>query len=177
MVGITFTLRLVALHKWRSYGLSLSFFCSKKVQVQFYLDSMRLNFDAYCNFIRQGVYNPYGGQQYLPIYGVPGSVNTTMYPYGQLSQAVPGSHSYTTLQGYAVPGHQILQFGGPSVNAMTASSIPTIQAPYPTGTSLLFVSYIYACIVALHIFDVNLYSRCINIQETCFNLIYFCSLA
>nr|XP_016439333.1 PREDICTED: RNA-binding protein 38-like isoform X1 [Nicotiana tabacum] len=81
----------------------------------------------------QGVYNPYGGQQYLPIYGVPGSVNTTMYPYGQLSQAVPGSHSYTTLEGYAMPGHQILQFGGPSVNAMTASSIPTIQAPYPTG--------------------------------------------
>ncbi|KAK6793138.1 hypothetical protein RDI58_012219 [Solanum bulbocastanum] len=81
----------------------------------------------------QGVYNPYGGQQYLPIYGVPGTVNATMYPYGQLSQAVPGSHSYTTLQGYAVPGHQILQFGGPGVNAMTASSIPTIQAPYQTG--------------------------------------------
>ncbi|KAG5613648.1 hypothetical protein H5410_024929 [Solanum commersonii] len=88
----------------------------------------------------QGVYNPYGGQQYLPIYGVPGTVNATMYPYGQLSQAVPGSHSYTTLQGYAVPGHQILQFGGPGVNAMTASSIPTIQAPYQTGRSLLFVS-------------------------------------
>lgn len=52
MVRIMFTLRLVALHKWRHYSLSLSFFCSKKVQVQFCLDSVRLNFDAYCNFIR-----------------------------------------------------------------------------------------------------------------------------
>ncbi|KAJ6392469.1 hypothetical protein OIU77_026266 [Salix suchowensis] len=56
-----------------------------------------------------------------------------MYPYGQFGQNVPGAHGYTTMQGYAVPGHQIMQFGGPSINAMTTSPMPTIQAPYPTG--------------------------------------------
>ncbi|KAJ6953249.1 hypothetical protein NC652_005065 [Populus alba x Populus x berolinensis] len=83
---------------------------------------------------QQGVYNPYAaGQQYLQIYGVPGTVNTGMYPYGQFGQNVPGGHGYTTMQGYAVPGHHIMQFGGPGVNAMTTSPLPTIQAPYPTG--------------------------------------------
>ncbi|KAJ6399791.1 hypothetical protein OIU77_020362 [Salix suchowensis] len=83
---------------------------------------------------QQGVYNPYAtGQQYLQMYGVPGAVNSGMYPYGQLSQNVPGGHGYTSIPGYAVPGHQIVQFGGPSVNAITTSSMPTIQAPYHTG--------------------------------------------
>ncbi|KAA8514710.1 hypothetical protein F0562_017889 [Nyssa sinensis] len=81
----------------------------------------------------QGVYNPYVGQQYLQIYGVPGALGTAMYPYSQLGQNVPSGPGYTTMHGYAVPGHQIVQFGGPSVNAITTSPIPTIQAPYPTG--------------------------------------------
>ncbi|KAF2324818.1 hypothetical protein GH714_017277 [Hevea brasiliensis] len=34
----------------------------------------------------QGVYNPYAGQQYLQVYGVPGTVNTAIYPYGQLGK-------------------------------------------------------------------------------------------
>ncbi|XP_055833517.1 uncharacterized protein LOC129902329 isoform X2 [Solanum dulcamara] len=50
-------------------------------------------------------------------------------PYGYATYGA----DYVYPQGYAVPGHQILQFGGPGVNAMTASSIPTIQAPYQTG--------------------------------------------
>ncbi|KAL3621563.1 hypothetical protein CASFOL_036475 [Castilleja foliolosa] len=84
----------------------------------------------------QGVYSPYGNQQFLQVYGVPGgSVGTAMYPYSQMSQAVPGSHNYTTMQGYAMPGHQIVQFGGPGANAMT-SSVPTIPAPYhPAGVA------------------------------------------
>ncbi|KAJ9673237.1 hypothetical protein PVL29_023064 [Vitis rotundifolia] len=81
----------------------------------------------------QGVYNPYPGQQYLQIYGVPGTVNTAIYPYGQLGQTLPSSHGYTTVQGYAMPGHQFMPFGGPGVNAISTSPIPTIQAPYPTG--------------------------------------------
>ncbi|XP_031270201.1 RNA-binding protein 38 [Pistacia vera] len=81
----------------------------------------------------QGVYNPYMGQQYLQIYGVPGTVNTAIYPYGQMGQNVPGGHGYTSLQGYGVPGHQIVQFSGPSVNAITTSPMPTVQAPYPAG--------------------------------------------
>ncbi|XP_059633860.1 uncharacterized protein LOC132276451 [Cornus florida] len=82
---------------------------------------------------QQGVYNPYVGQQYLHLYGVPGTINSAMYPYSQLGQTIPGSRGYTAVQGYAMPGHQIVQFGGPSVNGVTTSPVPTIQAPYPTG--------------------------------------------
>ncbi|EXB56267.1 RNA-binding protein 24 [Morus notabilis] len=81
----------------------------------------------------QGGYNPYTGQQYLQIYGLPGTVNTAMYPYGQVSQTLPSGQGYTAMHGYAMPGHQIVQFGGPSVNALTTSPMPTIQSPYPTG--------------------------------------------
>lgn len=81
----------------------------------------------------QGVYNPYAGQQYLQIYGVPGTVNPAMYPYSQLGQSIPGGQGYTAVQGYTMPGHQIVQFGGPGVNAITTSPIPTLQVPYPTG--------------------------------------------
>ncbi|XP_030951056.1 uncharacterized protein LOC126712634 [Quercus robur] len=80
-----------------------------------------------------GVYNPYAGQQYLQIYGVPGTVNTAVYPYGQMGQTIPGGHGYTAVPSYAMPGHQIVQFGGPGVNAITTSPMPTIQSPYPTG--------------------------------------------
>ncbi|GFP87193.1 RNA-binding protein 24-b [Phtheirospermum japonicum] len=85
----------------------------------------------------QGVYSPYGNQQFLQIYGVPGgSVGTAMYPYSQMSQAVPGSHSYTAMPGFAMPSHQIVQFGGPGANVMTTSSVPTIPAPYhPAGVA------------------------------------------
>ncbi|XP_059636266.1 uncharacterized protein LOC132278491 [Cornus florida] len=83
----------------------------------------------------QGVYNPYMGQQYYHIYGTPGTISTATYPYSQLGQTIPVGHGYTTVQGYAMPGHQIVQFGGPSVNTITASHIPTIQAPCATGVA------------------------------------------
>ncbi|PKI33679.1 RNA-binding protein 38 [Punica granatum] len=86
------------------------------------------------NLYSQGVYNPYiSQQQYLQLYGVPGTANSAVYPYGQLSQTVPGGHGYMTMQGYAVPGHQIVQFSGLGVNAMTNPPTPTGQASYPTG--------------------------------------------
>ncbi|PWA79721.1 RNA-binding (RRM/RBD/RNP motifs) family protein [Artemisia annua] len=81
----------------------------------------------------QGVYNPYSNQQYLQIYG---AVNTPMYPYNQTAQIAPGGHGYTAIQGYTLPGHQVVQFGGPGVNATTAASIQTIQAAYPTGSAV-----------------------------------------
>ncbi|XP_010539766.1 PREDICTED: RNA-binding protein 38-like isoform X2 [Tarenaya hassleriana] len=81
----------------------------------------------------QGIYGPYMGQQYLQVYGVPGTVNTPVYPFGQLSQAVPSGHGYTSVQGYTVPGSHVLQLGGPSVSTMTTSSIPAIESPYPQG--------------------------------------------
>ncbi|KAI3705958.1 hypothetical protein L1987_76208 [Smallanthus sonchifolius] len=78
----------------------------------------------------QGVYNPYSGQQYLQMYG---AVNTPIYPYNQMGQITPSGHGYAALQGYTLPGHQIVQFGGSGVNATTTSSIRTIQAAYPTS--------------------------------------------
>lgn len=63
---------------------------------------------------------------------MPGTVNAAVYPYGQ---ALPsGGQGYTTMQGYAMPGHQIVQFGGTSVSGLTTSPMPTIQSPYGTGT-------------------------------------------
>ncbi|OVA01101.1 RNA recognition motif domain [Macleaya cordata] len=79
----------------------------------------------------QGVYSPYMGQQFLQIYGVPG--NTAIYPFGQLGQPLPGSHGYTTFQGYAMPGHQIMQLNTANVSGVTTAPIPTIQGPYPAG--------------------------------------------
>uniref|UniRef100_A0A6N2LEJ5 Uncharacterized protein n=1 Tax=Salix viminalis TaxID=40686 RepID=A0A6N2LEJ5_SALVM len=99
---------------------------------------------------QQGVYNPYAtGQQYLQMYGVPGAVNSGMYPYGQLSQNVPGGHGYTSIPGYALPGHQIVQFGGPSVNAITTSSMQQLQAPYHTGIAPAVPAQPHICKVAV----------------------------
>ncbi|PON33395.1 Splicing factor-like protein [Parasponia andersonii] len=81
----------------------------------------------------QSGYNPYAGQQYLQIYGLPGTVNTAIYPYGQVSQTVPSGQGYTSMHGYAMPSHQMVQFGGPGVNSLTTSPMPTMQASYPTG--------------------------------------------
>lgn len=57
-----------------------------------------------------------------------------MYPYGQLGQSVQGG-GYTPMQTYPMPSHQIVQYG-PGVNAMTTSSIPSIQSPYHQGNFL-----------------------------------------
>ncbi|XP_021839321.1 uncharacterized protein [Spinacia oleracea] len=83
----------------------------------------------------QGLYNPYMGQQYLQLYGVPGTPGGPMYPYGQLGQSVQGG-GYTPIQNYPMPSHQIVQLGGPGVNAMTTASIPSIQSPYHPGNFL-----------------------------------------
>lgn len=81
----------------------------------------------------QGLYGPYMGQQYLQVYGVPGAVNTPVYQYGNFNQTVPSGQSFTAVQGYSVPGSHVLQLGGPTVTAMTTSSMPALQAPYPPG--------------------------------------------
>ena len=83
-------------------------------------------------FIHRVLPNSYAGQQYLQIYGVPGTVNT-LYSYAQLGQTIPGGQGYPAVQRYAMPSQQIIQFGGPSVNAVTTTAVPTIQVPYSTG--------------------------------------------
>ncbi|KAL8126954.1 hypothetical protein AgCh_014025 [Apium graveolens] len=68
----------------------------------------------------QGVYN----QQYLQVYGVPGSVNLATYPYN-IGQYVPHNHGYATSYGYPLPGHQTVQLGArPSVPAQTQLLLP-----------------------------------------------------
>ncbi|PIA25659.1 hypothetical protein AQUCO_10900007v1 [Aquilegia coerulea] len=87
---------------------------------------------------QQGVYNPYAGQQYVQIYGVPTTVNPAIYPFGQSRQPLPGNQGYTAIHGYAMPGHHLVQFNGPNVNAVSAAHIPTIQAPYPAVVAAPF---------------------------------------
>ncbi|KAK9129165.1 hypothetical protein Sjap_009652 [Stephania japonica] len=57
----------------------------------------------------QGVYNPYASQQYLQIYGVPGTINSPVYPYGHLRQPLHSAQGYTAIHGYAMPGHHLVQ--------------------------------------------------------------------
>ena len=99
------------------------------------------------------------GQQYLHIYGVPGTVNPAMYPYTQLGQTIPGGQGYTTVQGYTIPGQQIMQYGGHNVNAITPPPVPTIQVPYPTGKLLFLERYIFSLI---------------NVTIYCMNSSYIC---
>ena len=75
-------------------------------------------------------------QQYLQIYGVPGTVNPGVYSYGQFGQSLPGNQGYATVQNYGVPGHHVMQFGGSNVGAASPAAIPTIQTPYPAGNIL-----------------------------------------
>ncbi|KAK1288719.1 hypothetical protein QJS10_CPB19g00950 [Acorus calamus] len=80
----------------------------------------------------QNVYNPYMGQQYLQVYGAPGSVSPGVYPLGQLGQPPPSGHGYTAVQAYPMPGH-FVQLASPNVNGVMAAPVPSIQAPFPTG--------------------------------------------
>ncbi|XP_057993542.1 uncharacterized protein LOC110669812 isoform X12 [Hevea brasiliensis] len=84
----------------------------------------------------QGVYNPYAGQQYVQVYGMPGTVNPGVSSRGQFGQPIPGTHGYTTAQtaqNYLVPGHQIAQFGGLANNRTATATFPSNQAPHPSG--------------------------------------------
>ncbi|KAF8014993.1 hypothetical protein BT93_H0707 [Corymbia citriodora subsp. variegata] len=84
--------------------------------------------------MQPGVYNSYMGQQYLQMYGDLRPVNASISPYGQGGPFVLSGHGYTTIQRYAIPGHRIMQYTGPSVYAIPNSSVPAIiQAPYPAG--------------------------------------------
>lgn len=98
-------------------------------------------------FFPQNVYNPYMDQQYLQMYGVPGTVNS-LYPVGQFAQPLQSGHNYPIFRGYALPSHQIVQQSGPNVNNQTATPPLTIQAPYPAG-NLPFIyqgSNIFLCV-------------------------------
>ncbi|XP_052197444.1 uncharacterized protein LOC127804608 isoform X2 [Diospyros lotus] len=83
----------------------------------------------------QGVYNPYVAQHYLQMYGMPGTVNTNIIPYGQTGHPLPSNHGYTSIQGYAPPVRHVLPYGGAYFSGVTTENIATIQAPYHTAMS------------------------------------------
>ncbi|KAH9710455.1 hypothetical protein WN944_020791 [Citrus x changshan-huyou] len=86
-------------------------------------------------FNPQGLYNPYVGQHYLPLYGAPGTVNSGMYSHGQLGHHFPGGHDNTVVRGYGMLGHHIVPYGGPNDNGLTSAAFPMIQPPHTTGVS------------------------------------------
>ncbi|XP_073002729.1 uncharacterized protein [Typha latifolia] len=88
---------------------------------------------------QQNVYNPYTGQQYVQVYGLPGTLNTAVLPYGEFTHSLPGGHGYTPAPAHALPGHYLLQLSGPNVNAVTTTAIPAIQPAYPAGQPQLYV--------------------------------------
>lgn len=73
-------------------------------------------------FYPQNVHSPYGAQQYVQVYGVPGPLNTAVYSYGQLGQQIP--------TGYTIPSHHFMQHGGLNMAGVTASSWPVIHTPF-----------------------------------------------
>ncbi|KAL6180803.1 hypothetical protein ACLB2K_047462 [Fragaria x ananassa] len=87
----------------------------------------------------QGANNSYAGQQYVPIYGVPGTVNP-LYSYAQLGQTIPSGQGYPTVHRYAMPAQQMIPFV-PGVNAVTTTPVPTIQAPYSADSFIAFIRY------------------------------------
>jgi len=122
------------------------------------------------------------GQQYLQLYGVPGTVNTTIYPYGQLGQAVPSGHGYSAMQGYTVPGHQIVPYGGSNVNAITTSPMPAIQASFPSGIvfkpkefSFMIQDVPFCCFVNLYFSHAQILYDCKSAAIHIFFLIFFFS--
>lgn len=76
----------------------------------------------------QNVYTPYAGQQYIQVYGIPGTINPTNYPVSQMGHALPPGHGYAAVQGYTMPGHHLVQIAGPNVSGATAAPVPAIPA-------------------------------------------------
>ncbi|GFY87666.1 hypothetical protein Acr_05g0013050 [Actinidia rufa] len=47
-----------------------------------------------------------------------------VYPQdGQMGQPFPGSHGYTSIQGYVTPGRHVLRYGGPRFSGVTTETI------------------------------------------------------
>ncbi|KAG6499353.1 RNA-binding protein 24-like [Zingiber officinale] len=84
-------------------------------------------------FYPQTVYSPYTGHHYFQVYGMPGAVNTAIYPHDQLGQPISAGPGYMAIQGYSTPAHQIVQLSGSNVNGMPGAPRSVIQAPYPAG--------------------------------------------
>lgn len=85
-------------------------------------------------------YNPYMGQlQHNPqMFGMPGSMNTNVFPFGQMG--VPGSPGYRAPQGIVAPGPHVMSYSRPIVSGTntTTETVTLSPAPYPTGVAPQF---------------------------------------
>lgn len=86
----------------------------------------------------QNPYDPYMRQQYYQVYGIPGTMNSATYPFGQLAQPLPTGHGYPAAQSYTMQGPHLMQASGTSVSGITTTPLPAIQPPYPTGSAIPF---------------------------------------
>lgn len=82
----------------------------------------------------QNVYNPYIGQQLVPLYGGPGTANPVPYPFGQWAQPLASGQGYATVPGFTVPTPQVVPIGGSNFNGM--APISSTPAVYPHGMAL-----------------------------------------
>lgn len=90
---------------------------------------------ALCYFFQ--MYNPYTGQQFVQVYGVPAPVNSMAYPLGQPGQPgqpLPGGPGYMAFQNYQVPNQPLLQFGAPNVNGVAPGGLSSLQPSFPPGS-------------------------------------------
>lgn len=86
---------------------------------------------------QQVPYSPYMGQlQHNPqMFGVPSSINTNVFPFGQMGPLPPGSPGPRMLQGIVAPGPHVLPYTRPSIGGATQETIPMSPAPYFTGVA------------------------------------------
>ncbi|KVI02982.1 hypothetical protein Ccrd_018726 [Cynara cardunculus var. scolymus] len=91
--------------------------------------------------LHQVPYNPYMGQlQHNPqMFGIPGAINTNVFPYGQMGPPPPGSPGHRALQGMVTPGPHVLPYPRPSVSLATTEAVPMSPAPYLTGVAPPFL--------------------------------------
>lgn len=86
-------------------------------------------------------YNPYTGQlQPNPqMYGMPGTMNSSVFPFGQVGPLPPGSPGYRASQGIVTPGPHVLAYSRPTVSGTTTENVPMSPAPYVTGVAPPFL--------------------------------------
>lgn len=85
-----------------------------------------------------------GQLQHNPqMFGVPSSINTNVFPFGQMGPLPPGSPGPRMLQGIVAPGPHVLPYARPSIGGATPETIPMSPAPYLTGIFFPLASNLY----------------------------------
>lgn len=82
-----------------------------------------------------------GQLQHNPqMFGIPGPINTNVYPFGQMGPPPLGNLGYRALQGIVAPAPHVLPYTRPIVSGVVSETVPMSPAPYFTGTPVLLYS-------------------------------------